>query len=347
MVIGTRQFHRLEEFLHTCGPGGQRICALGLEDDPSAARAAPSPIVQQDTSNLKAFVPIILGCDNYCTYCIVPFVRGRQKSRPIEELRSEVSELVARGCKEVTLLGQNVLAYGRDLSDGRDFVSLLEDLNSIDGLERIRFTTAHPRDVHDRLIEAVANLPKVCEHLHLPIQAGQDRLLQAMNRGYTTAYYLNMAQKIRARIPDAAITTDIMVGFPGETEEEFAASMAFYEKLAFDQAFMFIYSPRPGTPAAKMAEQIPYKVKQARLVQLVELVNTTSIRINRTWIGRTEEVLGDEVSEKDAAKISGRLRNNKMVVFPGPADRIGQFVQVEITGAHLWGLTGEEIWEGS
>jgi tRNA-2-methylthio-N6-dimethylallyladenosine synthase len=349
LVIGTRQFHRLAELIHACQQG-QRLCALGLEDDPSAARlvecgsgdekpeAAETPV-----SGLTAFVPIILGCDNYCTYCIVPYVRGRQKSRTIGEIREEVAALVAGGCKEVTLLGQNVLAYGRDLQKQCDFADLLAVLNDIPGLQRIRFTTAHPRDVNDKLIDAVASLPRVCEHFHLPIQAGHDGLLKAMGRGYTTQHYLQMATFIRARIPDVSITTDIMVGFPGETEDEFAASMELYEKLAFDQAFTFIYSPRPGTPAAKLPEQIPYRTKQARLMRLVEVINTNALRINEKWVGREVEVLVDGTSDKDVTRLSGRLRNNKLVIFPGAEKLVGQLVQVRITSATLWGLHGESI----
>jgi len=341
LVIGTRQFHRLEEFIHSCRQGGQRICALGLEDDPSSLRAAPLVLPASAEMNLKAFLPIILGCDNYCTYCIVPSVRGRQKSRLPDEIRAEVEALVERGCREVTLLGQNVLAYGRDLPGNGDFVSLLESLNGVDGIERIRFTTAHPRDVEDRLIEAAASLPRVCEHFHLPIQAGHDRLLKAMGRGYTAAYYLEMVERIRARIPGVAITTDIMVGFPGETDEEFEASLELYSKIGFDQAFTFVYSPRPGTAAAKKPDQVPQKTKIARLTRLIELINASALRINSSQVGRQGEVLVEGVSEKNPSKLAGRLRNNKLVVFSGKENLVGRFVTVTLTAAYQWGFAGE------
>jgi tRNA-2-methylthio-N6-dimethylallyladenosine synthase len=340
MVIGSRQFHRLEEFIHSCRRGGQRICALGMEDDPCLARYDLAAQIKTGAS-LKAFVPIILGCENYCTYCVVPSVRGREKSRPAAQIKAEIQALAGRGCREITLLGQNVLAYGRDLSESSDFVSLLEHLQRIEGIKRIRFTTSHPRDVDDRLIEAVAQLPAVCEHLHLPIQAGHDRLLKAMGRGYTASYYLEMMEKIRGRIPDVAITTDIMVGFPGETEEEFEASLQVYEQIGFDQAFTFAYSPRPGTPAARLPDQVPQKEKAARLNRLIELTNETALRINRSQVGRQGEVLVAGASEKDSSRLAGRLRNNKLVVFPGPVNLIGRFAQVSLTAARQWGFSGE------
>jgi len=334
MVVGTRQFHHLEKFLHSCH-AGKRICALGLEDDPSVGRQG------EWKANLKAFVPIILGCNNHCTYCIVPSVRGREKSRPAQEIKREVEALAAGGCKEITLLGQNVLAYGRDLPGGGDLAALLEMLNEVEGIQRIRFTTAHPRDVNERLLEAVADLPRVCEHFHLPIQAGHDRLLRAMGRGYSAAYYLAMTEKIRVKMPEAAITTDIMVGFPGETEAEFAASLELYRRIGFDQAFTFAFSPRPGTPAAAMEKQVPQSLRQARLARLIELTKDCALSINSTWVGREEEVLVEGVSEKDSSRLAGRLRNNKLVVFPGTRDLVGRFASVRLTRAHPWGFTGE------
>lgn len=340
LVIGTRQFHRLEEFIHSCRQGGQRLCALGLEDDPSELRASPIVPGAGAAANLKAFVPIILGCDNFCTYCIVPSVRGRQKSRPPAEILREVQALSARGGKEVTLLGQNVLAYGRDLTPPTDFISLLEALDERGGVERIRFTTAHPRDVDERLIAAVADLPQVCEHFHIPVQAGDNRLLKAMNRGYTTEDYLATVEKIRARIANVAITTDIMVGFPGETEQQFEASLALYAKLGFDQAFTFVYSPRPGTAAAKLPDQVPQEVKVARVSRLSEMINERARRINQAQLGRREELLVEGRSEKDSARLAGRTRTNKLVVFPGGAELIGRLVTVTLTAAYSWGFAG-------
>ena len=337
IVIGTRQFHRLEEFIHACHTG-ERICALGLEDDPSILREGR--IVQADDS-LKAFVPIILGCDNFCTYCIVPYVRGRQKSRPPEEIKAELAALAEKGCKEVTLLGQNVLAYGRDLAEKRDFADLLEYLHDIPGIARLRFTTAHPRDVNDRLIDTIAALPKVCEHLHLPIQAGDDRLLKAMGRGYTTAYYLETVAKLRARLPGVALTSDIMVGFPGETDEQFENSLQLYQQLRFDQAFTFVYSPRPGTPAAELPDQVPQKEKTARVNRLIGLITTGASQANLEQVGQQGEILVDGLSERGAGQLAGRLRTNKTVVLSGAPDLIGRLVTVTLTEAHMWGFMGQ------
>jgi tRNA-2-methylthio-N6-dimethylallyladenosine synthase len=338
LVLGTRQFHRLPEFVLAC-QAGERLSVLGLEDDPFVARHQLAADGQ--AAGLKVFVPIILGCDNRCTYCIVPSVRGEQKSRPAAEILAEVAALAERGCKEITLLGQNVLAYGRDLPEPTDFARLLEILHEVAGLARIRFTTAHPRDVDDHLIQTAAALPKVCEHWHLPVQAGEDQLLRAMGRGYTAAEYAAKIEKIRAARPGAAITTDIMVGFPGETDEQFETSLEFYEKIGFDQAFTFVYSTRPGTPAAKMAEQVAKAVKVKRLIRLSEAVNQSAIRINTAAVSSVGEVLVEGLSEKDAANLGGRLRNNKFVVFPGSSELIGQFVKVKLISAHPWGFMGD------
>jgi tRNA-2-methylthio-N6-dimethylallyladenosine synthase len=336
LVVGPRRLARLPELAAACRSQRQAQCDVSL----NGAR----PWLPTDTTHggLTAFVTIIQGCSNFCSYCIVPHVRGPEASRPAEEIVAEVSALVAGGCREVTLLGQNVLAYGKD-SGAAGFADLLVQLNAVPGLERIRFTTAHPRDVTDDIIAAVGELPRVCEHFHLPIQAGNDRLLAAMGRGYTAAGYLDLVGRIRARVPGVSITTDIMVGFPGETEDEFAASLDVYRQIGFDQSFTFIYSTRPGTPASDLPDQLPYRVKEERLRRAVALQSATSTEINRRRVDSTTEVLVEGVSEKDATRVAGRTRENKMVVFPGDDSLIGQLVTVRLIAAHLWGFRGERV----
>lgn len=335
LIIGPRRLHRLPELIEQFRATKTSQCDISLNGaEPMLPTAIRSP-------QLQTFVNIIQGCTNFCSYCIVPFVRGPETSRPAGEITSEVETLASSACREVTLLGQNVLVYGRDRDDGVGFVELLEMLQPIQGLERIRFTTAHPRDVSQRLIDAVAELPKVCEHFHLPIQAGEDRILEAMGRGYTVSDYRNLIDRIRAAVPDVSMTTDIMVGFPGETEQQFEATLKTYADVRFDQAFTFIYSPRPQTKAAQMPGQLPYPVKRDRLQRLAALQNEISTQINRENLGRSFEVLVEGTSEKDDQRLAGRTRNNKMVVFAGDRELTGQLVSVTMTQAHLWGFEGE------
>jgi len=369
LVVGTRQFHRLPELVEQVRAAGQPLTCLEMDSDPSQARLAAlasscEPISAGLRANgdqailgngatglavraaasrpgITAFVPVIRGCTNFCTYCIVPFVRGPEVSRQPEEIRAEVGLLAQRGCKQVTLLGQNVLAYGADLEGGWKFARLLDFLHPVEGIERLRFTTAHPRDGSEELIETAARLPKVCEHFHLPIQSGNDRILAEMRRGYDTAYYRNLAGKIRSRLPLSALTSDIMVGFPGETEEEFGESLRFYEELRFDQAFMFAYSPREGTAAARMAGQLPRQVKVERLRRLIERQNRISLEKNQELVGRSEEVLVEAVNQKRPGQLLGRTRSNRLAVFAGEAHLVGELVQVRVTRGHLWGVEGE------
>jgi tRNA-2-methylthio-N6-dimethylallyladenosine synthase len=340
LVVGTRQFHRLPELVAEVRTERGPKTALSLEDDPCRVTAPEAP-TRAETASLKKFVPVILGCDNFCSYCIVPRVRGREQSRPLPEVGAEVEAAAAQGVREVTLLGQNVLAYGRDLSPRVDFCDLLEAIHDVAGLERIRFITCHPRDVSQRLMRTIAALPKVCEHLHLPAQAGEDRLLRDMGRGYSTAYYEDLVARLRAAIPGLAITTDLMVGFPGETEDEFEASLAFCGRIRFDQAFTFAYCPRPGTPAAARSDQVPPEVGQRRLARLIEMQNRISEEINRCQLGRTVEVLADGFSKKNPARLTGRTRGNKLVLLGAEPALIGQLCQARLTQAHPWGFHGE------
>ncbi len=261
----------------------------------------------------SAWVTISHGCNNRCAFCIVPAARGRERSRPLERIVREVRELAAEGVVEITLLGQNVNSYGRDLRPRVGFADLLEALDSIEELRRIRFTSPHPKDVSERVMDAVAGLPKVCEHFHLPLQSGDDEVLRRMRRGYTMERYRDVVRGLRERVPDIAITTDLIVGFPGETEEQFRNTLRVVEEVRFDQAFMFKYNARPGTAAAEFPDQVPEPVRQRRLEELVALQNEIGRDINRALEGQVFEVLVDGMS--DDGKLRGRTRQNKLVLF--------------------------------
>ena len=339
LILGTHGFHHIAELVARSRAAESPIIELGLAQDPSAARCRPE--LNQQPAPLCAFVPIIRGCSNFCSYCIVPHVRGPESSRPYDEIKGEVQSLVSRGAREITLLGQNVLAYGRDLPDELTFDHLLQRLSAIAGLWRIRFTTCHPRDVTPGLIAAMAELSPVCEHIHLPLQAGADRLLQQMNRGYTTSQYLAVVSELRSRLPGLAITTDIMVGFPGETEQQFEESLRLYERLRFDAAFTFAYSPRPGTAATTMEDQLPRETRLARLQKLIALQNRITLEHNQAGVGEELEVLVEGPAQRGQGLLVGRARNNKHVVFPGAPSLHGSLAKVAITEGHLWGFRAE------
>jgi len=298
---------------------------------------------------LKAHVPIMYGCDKFCTFCIVPFTRGRERSRPTQEILAEIEALARGGTKEITLLGQTVNSYGKNLAEGRvPFATLLEQIDAIRGIQRVRFTSPYPRDFTDDLIEAIGRLRTVCEHVHLPLQVADDELLTEMHRGYTVARYREIVEKLRARVPGIAITTDLMLGYPGETDAQFWNTMRFVEEIRFDSAFMFAYSPRPGTKAAALENQVPHAVKIERLNQLIALQNRITVEINQSQVGQAFEVLVEGWSPKDRTKLTGLTRTLKTVNFPAPeggtrsADSlIGKLVNVRAVEAHLWGFTGE------
>lgn len=341
LVVGPRRLYRLPELLEELDATGEPQIDLEMEAEPQEAGEQDYDLYRRQ-GTLKAFVNIIEGCNYRCAYCIVPFVRGKFTSRQPKAIADEVRQLAEAGIVEVNLLGQSVLAYGRDRARAFDIVDLFERLQAIDGLQRIRFTTNHPLEVTDRIIGAVAEMPKVMEHFHMPIQAGDDALLQAMKRGYTVARYEELLAEIRARIPGVSVTSDIIVGFPGETDEMFERSLETYRRLRFDQQFMFVYSPRPGTPAAALPEQVPQAIKVARMIRVVELQNAISTARNAGEIGTIFEVLAEGPSERDPAKWAGRARNNKALVFtiPGRAPHPGEIVRVVAESAHLWGFGG-------
>lgn len=353
---GERLLERFPELDFVCGPGsltavthlveealeGRRGCALDLLADAGAR------LPRAHGSSHRAYVDITYGCSNYCAYCIVPFVRGPMRSRPAADIIDEVRGLAARGWSEVILLGQNVNAYGQDLGSGcPDFAELLAEVDRVDGVRRVRFTTSHPRDFTREMLEAVAALPSVCEHLHLPVQAGDDAILAAMNRGYTREYYLDLVASARELIEGVSITTDVMVGFPGETDDQFERTYELFATVRFDQAFVFAYVPRPRTAALEMGDTVPREVKVERLRRLAELQKRVSRERNAETVGSLVEVLIDGPSAGDASMLAGRTRTNKLVVFPQRAGVApGQFVTVRTIQPRLWGFIGELVETG-
>jgi len=307
--------------------------------------AFPSALPVRRELPYTAWVTIQIGCDNACAFCIVPAVRGKEISRPFEEIVDEVRVLAAAGTVELTLLGQNVNSYGRDLTRRRPlFAELLRAVGDIDGIRRVRFTSPHPKDLRPETIAAMAEVPTVCEHLHLPLQAGSDRILAAMHRGYTAARYLDRLAAARTAVPDLAVTTDLIVGFPGETEDDFERTLEVVAEAAYDSAYTFIFSPRPGTQAADLSDRfVPADVIADRFERLRIVVERSALARHTARVGRIEEVLVEGPSKKDPSVASGRTRQNKLVHFPGPVPPAGTFVTVLITGAAAHFLRGELV----
>lgn len=301
----------------------------------------PTPASQQPAFSFQlpvsCYVPIIEGCDRFCTYCIVRLRRGRERSRPIDEIVEGVRDLVARGAREVTLLGQNVDSYGHDLPSQPDLADLLEAVHQVEGLWRIRFLTSHPADMTDGIIEAVARLPKVCEHIEIPVQSGDDSILKRMARGYTVKRYRELVAKIRKRIPGASLATDVIVGFPGETEEQFMNTYRLLEELRFDVVHVAAFSPRPGTPATRLPDDVPSEEKEHRRKLIEELQERIAGEINRRLLGKTVEVL---VEEEHKGKWKGRIRTSKLVFFQDEGDWRGRLAQVKINWAGPWSMQG-------
>lgn len=288
---------------------------------------------------VSAFVPIMYGCNNFCTYCIVPHVRGRERSRLPAEILSEVAETVKRGFSEITLLGQNVNSY----NGGETFPQILRDVDKIDGLKRLRFMTSHPKDLSDDLISAMAHGKNICEHIHLPVQHGSNQILQKMNRAYTVEKYLELVRKIRAAVPNISLTTDLIVGFPGESDQDFQATLKFLEEVRFDMAFTFIYSKRTGTPAANFDNQVDDETKHARLDELMKLQNQISLEKNLPYADKVVEVLVEGASKTDKNIFTGRTRQNKLVLFQHGSENIGDFVNVKINQVQTWLLKGQIV----
>ncbi len=337
LVIGP---DRIEEFPEALlkSEGGQRFCLVGFKEDPSQRVLLPPHL------GVKAYVNIMQGCDNYCAYCIVPYVRGPEKSRPSEEILREVRLLAERGVKEVTLLGQNVNSYGKKTPGELSFVQLLRKISEIPGIERIRFTTSHPKDLSEELIRAFRDIPQLCEHIHLPFQAGSDRVLERMNRGYSRGEYLRKVERLREAVPEIAITADVIVGFPGETEEDFRETLELIQRVRFDNLFSFKYSPRKGTLASRWRDDVPPQEKQRRLEELQALQREITLEKNKSLEGKLMEVLVEGFGERPG-QLRGRTRCNRVVNFVGPRDLMGKIVWVRITEGLQNSLRGELPWE--
>lgn len=334
IVLGTSNLAELPAAVEARRRGKKSVSLA----DSTVDADAKLPVTR--TSYPNAWVNIMYGCNNFCTYCIVPYVRGRERSRKIEDVVAEVRALIAEGYKEITLLGQNVDSYGSDLADGENFADLLERIAQIEGKYRIRFMTSHPKDFSSKVIDVIARYPNICNNVHLPVQSGSDRILKAMNRHYDRARYLAIIDELKAKLPDVGITSDIMIGFPGETDEDFEDTLDLVRKVRFSNAFTFVYSPRKGTPAATM-EQIPPDVKKARITTLVAEQNRITKEISDTYTGHSYEVLVEDVAPKRAGCVCGRTESGRLVTFEGGADIIGQFVTVKITRSQSASLFGE------
>lgn len=359
IVFGTHNVHRFPELLfHALH--SSRMVAEVLDIDGVISEGLP--VLRKE--GMKAWVNIMYGCNNFCSYCIVPYVRGRERSRDPQDIIEEIETLAKQGYKEITLLGQNVNSYGLDKKDGSwslasghwqkansqqptansevpAFPDLLRMVNKIKGIERIRFMTSHPKDFSDDLIKAIAECEKVCEHIHIPFQSGSTRILGKMNRMYTKEQYLNLIEKIRKAIPGVSFTSDIIVGFPGETDEDFEDTLNVVNKVRFDLVYTFLYSKRKGTPAAEMPEQVDEATKKERFERLLNTVYKILEENNEAEVGKTQEVLVEEVSKNDDNILTGRTRTNRIVNFPGDRSLIGRLVNVKIVSQHMWYLAGE------
>ena len=340
IIFGTHNIHRFPELLEKVYSEKKKI-AETFEDSDQIVEGLPAKRLYKH----KSFVNIMYGCNNFCTYCIVPYTRGREKSRKPEDIVREITGLVADGVKEVTLLGQNVNSYRGAGESGSecDFADLIYMINDIEGLERIRFMTSHPKDLSDKLIQAFMDCEKLCNYIHLPVQAGSDSVLKRMNRKYTREKYLEVVERLRKAVPDIAISTDIIVGFPGETEEDFEQTLSLVRSVKYDSAFTFLYSVRQGTPAAEYEDQIPEEVKHQRFDRLVDAVNADSAEKNAAYKGRIERVLVEGVSKKNENTLTGRTEGFKLVDFEGGRELIGQMVNVEITEGKTFSLTGKIV----
>ncbi|QGU95185.1 tRNA (N6-isopentenyl adenosine(37)-C2)-methylthiotransferase MiaB [Clostridium bovifaecis] len=338
IIAGSYNSYKLPEYIERVKTEGNSIIEVWNKE-----KGIVEGLPVDRMSDVKAFVTIMYGCNNFCSYCIVPYVRGRERSREPENIINEIKDLVSKGYKEITLLGQNVNSYGKGLEPEINFAGLLRRVNKIEGLERIRFMTSHPKDVSDELISAMAECEKVCEHGHFALQSGSSRILEKMNRKYTREQYLELVKKLRMAMPNIAITTDIIIGFPGETEEDFEETLSIVKEVEFDSAFTFIYSQREGTPAAKHEEQVPENIKHERFNRLVEAVNEILAKKNKEYEGKIVEVLVEGPSKNDETKLMGRTRTSKLVNFQGSPDIVGKLVKAKITKAQSFSLIGEII----
>lgn len=338
IIFGTHNIYKFPEYLDRANKSNKTVIEI-YDDDKEIYEGLPL----DRKSGVKAFVTIMYGCNNFCTYCVVPYVRGREKSREPLNIENEIKELIKNGYTEIMLLGQNVNSYGKDLEPKINFAQLIERVNKIPGLCRIRFMTSHPKDISDELIDAMSKSENVCEQIHLPIQSGSTSILKKMNRNYTAEQYIEIVNKFRKTIPDISITTDIIVGFPGETEDDFSKTLELIRKVEFDSAYTFIYSKREGTPAYDMENQVPDDVKHERFVRLTNLMNEISLKKNKLYEDKICEILVEAISKNDKQKLCGKTRSGKTVNFAGNNCDIGKLVNVHITKANSFSLIGEKI----
>ncbi|MGN7453891.1 tRNA (N6-isopentenyl adenosine(37)-C2)-methylthiotransferase MiaB [Paenibacillus pasadenensis] len=337
LVFGTHNIHRLPELLRDAAHSRELVVEVWSKEGDIIEN------LPKKREGLRAWVNIMYGCDKFCTYCIVPYTRGKERSRRPEDVLAEVRELARQGFQEITLLGQNVNAYGKDFEDRTyRFGDLMHDISRI-AVPRVRFTTSHPRDFDDRLIQVLAQGGNLAEHIHLPVQSGSTEVLKRMSRKYTRESYLELVRKIKAAIPGASLTSDIIVGFPGETNEQFEETMSLVREVRFDSAYTFIYSPRAGTPAAGMEDNVPEAVKKERLRRLNDLLAVLGREANEAMVGQTVEVLVEGESKTRPDVLSGRTRTNKLVHLDGPRSLVGRLVQVKVTEAHSWHVRGELV----
>lgn len=338
LVLGTFNIENLKDYIKTLAESQRHLVAI--ETDVTKAMCSSRAVRK---NKISAWLPIMYGCNNFCSYCIVPYVRGRERSRPLDEIKSEFQDLARQEYKEVTLLGQNVNSYGKDINGIPSFAALLKILDDTAAIERIRFMTSHPRDLSDDVISAIANGKHLCEHVHLPIQSGSTEILKRMNRGYTADSYLKLVEKLRSAIPNVSLTTDIIVGFPGESEEHFNETLELIKKVRFDAAYTFIYSKRSGTPAAVMPEQVEPAVKKARLQKLMDIQNTISLEINKNLEASKVEVLVEGTSKNDETILTGRTRTNKIVLWKNTGKfKPGDLANILVCKAQTWVLKGRE-----
>jgi tRNA-2-methylthio-N6-dimethylallyladenosine synthase len=340
LVFGPQTLHRLPQMISEVRRGGRAVIDLSF---PAIEKfdALPEP----RAAGARAYVSVMEGCSKYCSFCVVPYTRGDEVSRGFDSVLEEVRALARQGVREIVLLGQNVNAYAGAMADGAivDLSTLMHHVAAIAGIERIRFTTSHPLEFSDSLIEAYASLPQLANHLHLPVQSGSDRILALMKRGYTVLEYKERLRALRAVRPDIAVSSDIIVGFPGETERDFEATMRLVADAGFDQSFCFLYSRRPGTPAASLPDEVPLEVKQQRLRALQALLDAQALSISRGMVGSVQRVLVERAAKKGAADLAGRTENNRWVNFPGPASLLQRFVDVIVTEARPHSLRGRLV----
>ena len=337
LIFGTHNIHRLPVLLKQAMLEKELVLEVWSKEG-DVIENLPS----HRANNYKAWVNIMYGCNKFCTYCIVPYTRGKERSRELEEIIKEVEELKNSGYKEITLLGQNVNSYGKDLNNGTDFATLLEAVAKT-GIDRIRFTTSHPWDFNADMIDIIAKYDNIMPSIHLPVQSGNDEVLKLMGRRYSKESYLKLFDMIKEKIPDCTVTTDIIVGFPNETEEQFQDTLSLYNYCKYDLAYTFIYSPREGTPAAKMEDNVPLSDKEQRLYRLNELVNKYANEANQKYLGQVVKVLVEGPSKKNPDVLSGYTEHNKLINFKGDASMVGQIVDVRVTEAKTWALTGEQL----